>query len=234
MRNTPRTTASHAKTTIRKGVMMPDCANCRPGVANANFVLAATAMRLAAIIVLTMLAALPAAAANLWVFGDSNIDTGWYRVSPYSGNPSFDYVFALSATYGIGEPTNNPGPMSVEWLSRLLNMTTTASPANQGGGNYAASGAKNVDLNTPANGNFPNPVPTVTQIVDFIDAHPGHRRLAGDVVVVDSGANDVSYATGSLSGHQRAAGGLPHRAGQPSRRRRHDPASGGRAPHHRG
>lgn len=164
---------------------------------------AATATRLVAIVLLAVLPAVPAAAADLWVFGDSNVDTGWYRVSPYSGNPSFDFDLALSSTYGIGEPTNNPGPMSVEWLSRLLNTTTNASPANQGGGNYATSGAKNVDVNTSANGGFPNAVPTVTQIANFIDAHP-RRSVAQDVVVVDSGANDITYATSSLSGFSSA------------------------------
>ncbi len=144
----------------------------------------------------------PAAARNLWVFGDSNVDTGWFRVAPYSGNTKFDYDLAMSSTYGIGKPTNNPGPMSVETLGLLF--STGAAPANQGGTNYATSGAKNVNANTPLNGGFPNAVPTTTQIANFIQANPGLGTIAGDIFVVDSGANDIGFALGTLSGFTEA------------------------------
>jgi outer membrane lipase/esterase len=137
----------------------------------------------------------PAAARSLWVFGDSNVDTGWFKVSPFSGNTKFDPDLAMSSTFGIGEPTNNPGPMSVEVLAKALG--TTALPANQGGTNFAVSGAKNVNVNTPANGGFPNAVPTATQISNFL---LGNTVGGADLIVVNSGANDISFALGSLSG----------------------------------
>jgi hypothetical protein len=85
--------------------------------------------------------------------------------------------------------------MSVEVLAKALG--TTALPANQGGTNFATSGAKNVNVNTPANGGFPNAVPTATQISNFLS----RNAVAGaDLVVVNSGANDISFALGSLSG----------------------------------
>jgi phospholipase/lecithinase/hemolysin len=89
------------------------------------------------------------AAARVRVFGDSNVDSGWYKVSPFSGNSKFDFELAKAFTDDIGKPTNNPGPMSVEVLDALLR--TTAHPANQGGTNYATSGAKNVNVKTPLN-----------------------------------------------------------------------------------
>ena len=143
--------------------------------------------------VLTLLP--PTAEARVWVFGDSTVDTGWFKVSPYSGNQTFDFDLAMSSTYGIGKPTNNPGPMSVEALARQFG--TTALPANQGGTNFATSGAKNVNPNTPLNGGFPNAVPTATQISNFLSSN---TPTGADLFVVASGGNDVHFALSTLSG----------------------------------
>lgn len=161
---------------------------------------------LAANIAVVALLTQPAAAANLWVFGDSGVDAGWYKVAPFSGNTNFDYDLARSSTYDIGKPTNNPGPMSVEVLGRLIGAS--AIPANQGGTNYATSGAKNVNVNTPLNGGFPNAVPTATQISNFLRTHPRRRGFfflpSPDLFVIDSGANDIGFALGGLSGFTSA------------------------------
>src|SRR5215470_6610441 len=140
------------------------------------------------------------AAARVWVFGDSNVDTGWYKVSPFSGNPKFDFDLANSLTLNIGKATDNPGPMNVEVLAGLLR--SSARPANQGGTNFATSGAKNVNVNTPLNGGFPNAVPTVTQIANYISNPPTGTPLgaANDLFVVHSGTNDIDFALGPLSG----------------------------------
>jgi outer membrane lipase/esterase len=136
-----------------------------------------------------------AASAHVWVFGDSTVDSGWYKVAPFSGESKFDFDLMKSSTYGIGKPTNNPGPMSVEVLAHLF--FGHAEPANQGGTNYATSGAKNVVVNTPLNGGFPNAIPTLTQMADYLQHH---HPEAHDLFVVSSGGNDVSYAVGSLTG----------------------------------
>lgn len=135
------------------------------------------------------------AAANVWVFGDSNVDSGWYRAVPFSGISKFDLYLAMSSTYGIGAPTNSPGPMSVEQFAAQLGMT--AAPANQGGTNFATSGAKNVNVNTSLNGGFPNAVPTATQISNFL---AGYTHVNNDIFIIDSGGNDISFALGPLSG----------------------------------
>ena len=69
------------------------------------------------------------AAVKVWVFGDSDVDTGWYKISPFSGDTTFDSYLA-NTTYNIGKPTNNPGPMSVEILATLFK--TTAQPYASG------------------------------------------------------------------------------------------------------
>ena len=148
-----------------------------------------------------MLALMASAAhGGVWVFGDSTVDTGWYKVSPFSGNNKFDFDLQYSAQYGIGKPTNNPGPMSVEVLAFVF--FAEARPANQGGTNYATSGAKNTNANTPLNGGFPNAIPTVTQIANYLEQHAPGRR---DLFVVSSGGNDVSYALTGLSGSAQTA-----------------------------
>jgi phospholipase/lecithinase/hemolysin len=130
------------------------------------------------------------ASAAVWGFGDSNIDNGWFTVAPYSGAVAYDTYLQQASLYGIGKQTNNPGPMSIEVLASLLSVT--ALPANKPNGtNFAVSGAKNVDTNTTTNGGFPNAVPTVTQIGNFLAT----RKIGvNDVVLIDSGANDVTYA----------------------------------------
>jgi phospholipase/lecithinase/hemolysin len=141
-----------------------------------------------AAILLSLISTAPAA---VWGFGDSNIDTGWFTTAPYSGEASFDTYLSQASLYGIGKQTNNPGPISIEVLASLLNVT--ALPANRPGGtNYATSGAKDFATNTTANGGFPNAVPTLTQFSHFVNAH---RARPNDIVVIDSGANDISYAS---------------------------------------
>jgi phospholipase/lecithinase/hemolysin len=135
----------------------------------------------------------PPVSLAVWVFGDSNVDSGWYKATP-SGLADYDALFA-DASLGVGAPTNNPGPMSVEFLAGLLH--TTATPANQGGTNYATSGARNTLVNTTASGGFPNAVPTITQINNYLQQH----GLAGDndIFLVDSGTNDVGFAVNHIT-----------------------------------
>src|SRR5690348_13535496 len=70
---------------------------------------------------------------TLWVFGDSTVDTGWYKASPFSGNPNFDQYLPDAAVDGFGAQTSNPGKMSVQVLAATLGLH--AEPQNQGGTN---------------------------------------------------------------------------------------------------
>ena len=42
----------------------------------------------------------------LWVFGDSTVDTGWYKLSP-SGFSQYDMYFQAPAD-DVGKPTSSP------------------------------------------------------------------------------------------------------------------------------
>jgi phospholipase/lecithinase/hemolysin len=145
----------------------------------------------------------PPSATTVWVFGDSTVDTGWFETFPFSGKPAFDMFLQNASTYGIGKPTNNPGPMSVEVLAALL-RATAPSPANQGGSNYATSGAKNATTNANLSdtADFPNAIPTAVQIANFIQQRG--FPASNDIVLIYSGGNDIGFALRSPTIDQTA------------------------------
>jgi len=136
-------------------------------------------------------------------FGDSTIDSGAYRslASP-QGGANFNAMWAAAVAAGAGKPTSSPGLMSSEALAAAFGLS--AVPSDQGGSNYATSGAKNVDVNGPANGGFGAAVPTVTQINNYLAANGG-RANPNALYLISSGGNDIGFATGNSG-----AGPFPH------------------------
>lgn len=142
--------------------------------------------------------AVPSAAqiySQVIVFGDSNLDSGYYRAlaSP-GGGATFNSYWLAGVAAGAGAPVSRPGLMVSEVLASYFGLT--AIPANQPGGtNYATSGAKNADVNTSANGGFQAAIPTVTQIANYLSAN-GNVANPNAVYLIASGDNDVSFARG--------------------------------------
>lgn len=129
-------------------------------------------------------------------FGDSTIDSGYYRIlaSP-GGGATFNSYWASAVAHGAGKPTSSPGLMSSELLASYFGLS--ALPADvPGGTNYATSGAKEVDVNTSVNGGFTAAIPTFTQISNYLAASGGRANPNG-LYLISSGGNDVSFATGS-------------------------------------
>ena len=127
-------------------------------------------------------------------FGDSTIDSGYYRVLPSpGGSAAYNAFWPSAVAAGAGKPTTSPGLMSSEALAELFGLN--GSPSDQGGRNYATSGAKNVTVNTLATGGFMAAVPTVTQINNYLAANNG-RANGNALYVISSGGNDVSFALG--------------------------------------
>jgi outer membrane lipase/esterase len=126
-------------------------------------------------------------------FGDSTIDSGYYRslASP-GGGATFNSYWAAAVAAGAGAPTTSPGAMSSQALAAWFGLS--ALPANQGGSNYATSGAKNVTINNAQSGGFTAAVPTVTQISNYLAANGGRANPNG-LYLISSGGNDISYAT---------------------------------------
>jgi outer membrane lipase/esterase len=140
-----------------------------------------------------LFAACPAAAqpfTALWIFGDSTVDTGWYRTAS-SGEANYNY-YMHNPALGVGKPTSGPGQVSVEVLATALGLT--ALPANQTNGtNYATGGARNVRQNTMPGDGFPGAVPTVKQIKNYLAANQSHASSTA-FYVISSGDNDVAFA----------------------------------------
>jgi outer membrane lipase/esterase len=126
-------------------------------------------------------------------FGDSTIDSGAYRVlnSPRDG-AAFNLLWPSAVATGAGKPTSSPGLMSSEALAAAFGLS--AVPSDQGGTNYATSGAKNVTINNNATGGFGAAVPTVTQIANYLAANGGHAD-PNALYLISSGGNDIAFAT---------------------------------------
>ena len=134
------------------------------------------------------------------VFGDSSVDSGFYKVlgSP-GGSDKFNIAFtAAIAAGGSGAPTNSPGLMNSQVLAAYFGLR--ADPANQPGGtNFATSGAKNFIVNTGGpggNGGFLAAIPTSKQVDNYLASVGGHANANG-LYLVSSGSNDVSFAFSS-------------------------------------
>ena len=127
-------------------------------------------------------------------FGDSSIDSGFYRKLAGPGNPAFDALWATAIANGAGTPTTSPGPMNSQVLASYFGLS--ALPANQPGGtNYATSGAKNKTVNSQATGGFGAATPTVAQIQTYLAANNGVAN-GNALYLISSGGNDVAYALG--------------------------------------
>jgi outer membrane lipase/esterase len=127
-------------------------------------------------------------------FGDSSIDSGFYRALPNpGGGTNFNLLWASAVAHGAGKPTTSPGLMNSEQLAAYFGLT--ALPSNQGGTNFATSGAKDLDFNNANNGGFQQAIPTVTQIGNYLSSTGGHANSNG-LYLISSGGNDVSFALG--------------------------------------
>jgi outer membrane lipase/esterase len=114
---------------------------------------------------------MPAVAAtvdNVFVFGDSTVDTGWFRYKPLPSNPTLNSLAAASLADGGRIPDTPYGVGAAQVLAAQFGLTATPADAPGGGTNYAVSGAQN-------NANFvnPNAPSTVSQISTYLTTHGG-------------------------------------------------------------
>jgi phospholipase/lecithinase/hemolysin len=129
------------------------------------------------------------------VFGDSNVDSGYYKLlNNPGGGTTYNSLWASAVAAGAGAPTTNPGPVNSQILAGFFGLS--ANPANtHGGTNYATSGAKNVSANNSQTGGFTAAIPTVMQIANYLTANNGKANPRA-LYFVHSGDNDVKYAAG--------------------------------------
>lgn len=140
------------------------------------------------------------------VFGDSTVDSGFYRALPNpGGGANFNALWPAAVAAGAGVPTTSPGLMNSQVLAARFGLT--ANPANQPGGtNFATSGAKNVLVNNNVTGGFQAAIPTATQIANYL-AGSGGRANSNGLYLIHSGGNDVEFAV-SGGGSQTAVNAI--------------------------
>src|SRR5262245_179844 len=107
------------------------------------------------------------------VFGDSTVDSGFYRALPNpGGGANFNALWPAAVAAGRGVPAARPGLVNSQVLAPRSGLS--ANPANQPGGtNFATSGAKNVIVNNNITGGFQAAIPTATQIANYLAANNG-------------------------------------------------------------
>jgi outer membrane lipase/esterase len=125
---------------------------------------------------------------NLFVFGDSSVDTGWFRYQPLPGNPTLNSLAAASLADGGRIPDTPFGVGAAQVLGASYGLTVNPADNGAGGTNYAVSGAQN-------NANFinPNAPSTVSQMTSYTLAHGGSAD-PNALYLVSSGGNDIKYA----------------------------------------
>jgi outer membrane lipase/esterase len=141
-------------------------------------------------------------------FGDSTIDSGWYRNNKPAGVPfagggnNFNTLFPGAVDQGAGRATSSPGLMSSELLAGFFG--TTAIPSNQlGGTNFATSGARNKEVNNPGDGLFTEAVPTATQVNTYLLTNGGVAN-PNALYLISSGGNNVAFAIDNKAPADRA------------------------------
>lgn len=129
---------------------------------------------------------------KLYGFGDSSIDTGWYRNSR-TGLASFDAAIAAGLPQGAGGKfTEGTSAMSPEVLAAYFGLS--ANPANEAGGTiFATGGARTAQTNEAGEGLFPGAVSMTNQISSYL-ASTGGRADGNALYLVSIGGNDIAFA----------------------------------------
>ncbi len=128
---------------------------------------------------------------NVYVFGDSLSDAGYFR----------GYLRGVglpqSVVDGMGRFTTNPGPVWSELVAQYYGVTTPR-PSNVSGGTIYAQGGARVALSPGITPTGQAERPVSTQITEFLAANPAADPNA--LYAVWAGANDVFVNLGAFTG----------------------------------
>ena len=139
------------------------------------------------ITVLNMLGAACADGFNQFiVFGDSTLDTGYFRYHT-TGSAVADSEIANAINLGATGGWAGNGIMNTTILAGRFGLS--AATIGDGGTNYANGGATTVPNNQP---NYPANVPTLQQIENYLASVNGAAN-PNALYLIKSGDNDVTY-----------------------------------------
>jgi len=125
---------------------------------------------------------------QFFAFGDSTLDTGYFRYPPRSGSLTFDQQMDIAIQFGATGGWAGNGVMNTTTLAQRFGLS--AAPVNNGGTNYANGGA--TTIYNPASQGVPNRVCTIQQIENYLQSTGGHADPAA-LYLIKSGDNDVTY-----------------------------------------
>jgi outer membrane lipase/esterase len=132
-------------------------------------------------------------------FGDSSLDSGYFRYVDRGNGTEPRYATARA---NGGSITPSAGLMNTDFLAAAFGLGLAPSSAPGGGTNFAVSGAEN---NSPNLGGGPSPS-TVQQIANYL-AMTGGTANPNALYIIRSGAND---RTGFIAAYQATHGGARH------------------------
>jgi outer membrane lipase/esterase len=124
---------------------------------------------------------------NVYVFGDSLSDAGYFR-------PFLRGILPAAVADGMGRYTTNPGPVWSELVATYYGVN--GRPSNAGGTIYAQGGAR--VTGTPGVSTPPGQAerPISTQVTEFLAANPTADPNA--LYTVWAGANDLFFNLGAF------------------------------------
>ncbi len=134
------------------------------------------------------------------VFGDSTLDTGYFRYST-SGDPAFDAKMLTAVAGGATGGFAGNGVMNTTMLAERFGLTAVPVTAPGGGTNYANGGATTVVNHESM---VPDNVCTLSQIEFYLASVNGVAN-PNAIYLIKSGDNDVTFVQYSTSPEWRAA-----------------------------
>jgi len=149
---------------------------------------------MAALLVFTALSIPGAAGAaefdQFIVFGDSTLDTGYFRYKK-SGNTNFDTDMPTAISKGATGGYAGNGVMNTIILADKLGLSAVPIDAPSGGTNYANGGATTVAYDSWC---FPNNICTIQQIRNYLHSVGGVANPDA-LYLIKTGDNDATYVT---------------------------------------
>jgi outer membrane lipase/esterase len=121
-------------------------------------------------------------------FGDSTLDSGYFRYTPRGNAQEPRYAAARAAG---GSITPSSGIMNTQFLASYFGLTANPVDAPGGGTNFAVSGAR---INAPNVGGGSSP--SMTQQINTYLAGNGGTANPNALYVISAGGNDLTAAGG--------------------------------------
>ena len=135
------------------------------------------------------------------VFGDSTVDSGWFRWT--ARDCAQARIDAAILQGGTVKPVG-VGLMNSEVLAGYFGLSANPANAPGGGTNYAISGARTDNLNLCGGAGAQASPSTTQQVVNYL-ASVGGKANPNALYLIGTGGNDITFALDSLAPAARNA-----------------------------